>query len=149
MFYRWQNRQPESIALRVKTELGVHLATLAQVLTFVTLQKWQIKINPACFDERGFSGKRLLFNRQLPTVLKTKRMKTNPNAPARPGAEFYDEKQIGSYEGLTIRQHFASMAMQGLLANDEIVPNVEGYEYCALISVKVADALIDALNKEA
>lgn len=56
--------------------------------------------------------------------------------------------------GLTIRQHFAAMAMQGLVANSEhrkwykkesyLMP----YEIYAEQAVDLADALIKELNKQ-
>lgn len=46
--------------------------------------------------------------------------------------------------GLTIREHFAALAMQGLLSN----PNHSGVAYEAIIAVEAADALIAELNKE-
>jgi hypothetical protein len=47
--------------------------------------------------------------------------------------------------GLTKREYFAAMAMQGLLANP-IAPETE-YEDNMLFAVQHADALIDQLNK--
>lgn len=61
------------------------------------------------------------------------------------------------YSGLTIRQQFASMAMQGLCASglygnpmaqkqlEEVGATIE--QGLALASVKISDALIRALNK--
>jgi len=46
-------------------------------------------------------------------------------------------------DGLTKREHFAAMALQGLLASD-VRDNPEGF---ATYSVKAADALIKELNK--
>lgn len=63
---------------------------------------------------------------------------------------------IPSYEntsiegGLTIRQEFAAMAMQGLFSSmnrDDFPPNLENVEYCAKLGVTAADALIKELNK--
>ncbi len=49
----------------------------------------------------------------------------------------------GGFEerGLTIRQYFAAMAMQGLLANSDYQTNISDG------AVKCADALIAELNK--
>ena len=49
--------------------------------------------------------------------------------------------------GLTKREYFAAMALQGYLAS---VPTdtIERPEYAASHAVKYADALIDELNKE-
>ena len=54
-----------------------------------------------------------------------------------------------SYGGLTIRQQFAAMAMQGILSscdpdNNPFISPVD----CAVQSVKCADALINELNKQ-
>ena len=46
--------------------------------------------------------------------------------------------------GLTKREYFAAMAMQGVLAN----PNYNGdYKHLSVVSVKVADALLAELEK--
>lgn len=52
--------------------------------------------------------------------------------------------------GLSIRQHFASMAMSGILTNSEMVNDKDdrSVEWTAVASVKFADALIAELNKE-
>jgi hypothetical protein len=47
--------------------------------------------------------------------------------------------------GLTKREIFAAMAMQGLMAN---IDPVNHKDYIAENSVKIADALIKELNKE-
>jgi hypothetical protein len=54
------------------------------------------------------------------------------------------------WEGITIRQHFAAMAMQGILSNPKVMDEVDWhYDVDAVVknSVFVADALIDQLNK--
>lgn len=55
-----------------------------------------------------------------------------------------------SYGGLTKREYFAAMALQGLLAHDPVV-SIHGEESLgermANWSVVYADALIEALNK--
>lgn len=59
-------------------------------------------------------------------------------------------KQFLNYEtGLTIRQQFAAMAMQGLMAvnNKGEQGWDEGVISAAKISVQMADALITALNQ--
>ena len=48
--------------------------------------------------------------------------------------------------GLTKREYFAAMAMQGYLANTNIGGNYLPIEH-AIDSVKLADALIKALNE--
>ena len=53
-------------------------------------------------------------------------------------------------EGLTKREYFAAMAMQGLLStNGSYFPDTQFMgELAAKASVKYADALINALNEE-
>lgn len=58
--------------------------------------------------------------------------------------------------GLTVREHFAAMAMQGHLANIETLRALSQdkspnglFELTAKAAVEMADALIEALNKEA
>jgi len=54
-------------------------------------------------------------------------------------------------QGLTKREYFAAMAMQGLLSlyddKNGIFPNQENANYMAYLSVTSADALIESLNK--
>lgn len=57
-------------------------------------------------------------------------------------------------KGLTIRQHFAAMAMSGMLSNATLidilnkqVPLKEHHTFLAEASVEQADALIAELNK--
>lgn len=68
--------------------------------------------------------------------------KTNQNDPINT-TEYY-----GNYEstGLTKREYFAAMAMQGFLSN----PNSHSFskKEFAISSVEMADALIKELNKE-
>lgn len=74
------------------------------------------------------------------------------NEPAMPTLE-QSANGVGywnTYHGLTIRQHFAAMAMQGLCAVDnkgEFDNLQASAEYAAKLSVKYADALIAELNK--
>lgn len=67
-------------------------------------------------------------------------MKTNPNDSATgfPG-EFILEV------GLTKREEFAKAALQGLLADSRIHDECSAF---AGVAVKMADALIEALNKD-
>jgi hypothetical protein len=73
--------------------------------------------------------------------------KLKPENPAFPlGVEYSDIDE----QGLTIRQHFAAMAMQGMLSclNVQDFPSNEiNIKYCAALSVIAADALIAELNK--
>lgn len=48
------------------------------------------------------------------------------------------------FEGLTKREYFAGLAMQGLAARGAYIPTVNAAE----AAVKMADALIEALNKD-
>lgn len=76
-------------------------------------------------------------------------MKTKPNAPISP--IYSDMAPVGfqcqeGYNGLTIRQHFAGLAMQGFRANPDYSQTHP--DNIANLSVQSADALIEALNKE-
>lgn len=51
------------------------------------------------------------------------------------------------YAGISKREYFAAMALQGLLTNPHTIPNKEGYEYASSLAVKSADALLDQLEK--
>lgn len=67
-----------------------------------------------------------------------------------PGIEYYDERPIASHPGLTKRELFAAMAMQGILAADlnwsDVPPKTIPQELSNL-AVRYADALIAALNE--
>ena len=52
------------------------------------------------------------------------------------------------HEGLTKREYFAAMAMQGWVAGGYMTNSVDGRALAAERSVIHADALIEALNKE-
>ena len=65
--------------------------------------------------------------------------KTHPNQGA-----FASMSQFNKQTGLTKREYFAAMAMQGLLANTKN----SFYERVANDALDAADALINALNKE-
>jgi hypothetical protein len=66
-----------------------------------------------------------------------KKVKTEPNEPINPIV--YDT--IIRHSGLTKREYFAAMALQGLLANNN------NYVYSVISAVKFANDLIDELNK--
>ena len=59
----------------------------------------------------------------------------------------------GVQDGLTKREYFAAKAMQGLLSNSEWMREYKGEKYLmetdilAEVSVKIADKLIKALNR--
>jgi hypothetical protein len=66
-------------------------------------------------------------------------MKTNPN-----DVVTYNEN-INFGRGLTKREYFAALLMQGMLANSANVTDARGFAFSAAV---YADALIEALNKE-
>jgi ABC-type protease/lipase transport system fused ATPase/permease subunit len=71
---------------------------------------------------------------------------TNPNDSATGFA--WSADQTGT-SGLTKREYFAAMAMQGILANRWSMENVNlSDEEKAYMSVNMADALINALNTQ-
>jgi len=81
-------------------------------------------------------------------------MKTSPDSPAFGFSEtdYFEEQPIGStsYPGLTKREYFAVMAMQGQLAGEDFMPeNQRPPDLQAALAVRHADALIAALNAEA
>lgn len=65
-------------------------------------------------------------------------MKTLPNDLAYPSREDFNEL------GLTKREYFAAMAMQGLMTHDS---KDLSYDYLTKIAVLYADVLIVELNK--
>jgi hypothetical protein len=67
-------------------------------------------------------------------------MKINPDDPATGWAA---SNYTNYNQGLTIRTHIATMAMQGLLAN----PNNQIVDHIINTSVLFADALIKKLNE--
>jgi len=78
-------------------------------------------------------------------------MKIDPNAPAFAAATCGDWNQ-----GISIRAHFASIAMQGMLANHDLVRVAEAVcrkqsliasDFIAVLAVIQSDALINELNK--
>jgi len=79
-------------------------------------------------------------------------MKTNPNELVSAYGYIGEDEYFDSKGGLTKREHFASMALQGLLSMYDsevgIVPNDSNSEYMARVAVKAADHLIAELNKE-
>lgn len=75
---------------------------------------------------------------------------TNPNDLAYPIVHQSPEREFETqfHNGLTKREYFAAMAMQGILSNS---PDWEDSDRClkwvSESSAKYADALIEALNK--
>ena len=70
-------------------------------------------------------------------------MHTNKYDPAFPTHDYFDEKLTGIVPGLTKREYFAAMALQGLLANSGLNDNPDD----AKTAVEIADALIARLNQ--
>ena len=69
-------------------------------------------------------------------------MKIDPNEPANSIVA-----TDGSYYlGITKREYFAALAMQGYCSNNAL--NIHEFETVAELFVNQADALIEALNKE-
>jgi len=69
----------------------------------------------------------------------------NPHDPAFPSAELFSDGSInGMNRGLTIRAHFAGLAMQAILPCQETTVSDQ---QLASWSVELADALIAELNK--
>ena len=70
------------------------------------------------------------------------KQKTNPDEPIQP-EEYDNNYRYYKSNGLTKREYFAAMALQGLLATNSTTT----IEYYAIDAVRIADALIDELNK--
>lgn len=78
-------------------------------------------------------------------------MKTNPNEPINPVELQHQDhemlaKDYGQFKGLTKREYFAAMAMQGLLVNGMQL-GMTHEEEISKQAVVYADALISELNK--
>lgn len=63
--------------------------------------------------------------------------------------QMHDRGFLKSTSGLSKREHFASMAMQGFLSQsrEDMPPNTATIEYYVNASVKSADLLVEALNR--
>lgn len=78
------------------------------------------------------------------------------DSSAFPTPDFYDGQQVGSTEGLTKRELFAAMALQGLLSSlrweasypDFIWENKGHVSDFPFTAVEMADRLIQALNSD-
>lgn len=70
---------------------------------------------------------------------------TNPNESAFPEVREQPQYNKHSY-GLTKREYFASLAMQGLLSNSDYTRLSQ--KVTAIYAVEMADALIKELNEE-
>lgn len=70
---------------------------------------------------------------------------SKPNDPVfAVGCGKHDISECGCYAGITTREYFAGMAMQGILSCGSIASD----ELIATTSVGVADALIAELNRQ-
>lgn len=70
-------------------------------------------------------------------------VKTNSAADAFPVTTYYNEQPIDCSDGLTKREFFAALALQGLLANSKCWE-----DHAPRVAVLCADRLIEALNAE-
>jgi len=75
----------------------------------------------------------------------------NGNTPINP-TEIYSERgfKIGKYDGLTKREYFASLAMQGMLSNSSLVKSIntrDGIEILSETSLIFADEILKQLDK--
>lgn len=70
-------------------------------------------------------------------------MRTEPNEPMNPLPSLRSLSE--GYNGLTKREYFAGLAMQGLCACSTVEADNDYLTFC---SVKIADKLIEALNKQ-
>lgn len=65
--------------------------------------------------------------------------------PAFPATEYFDEKPIGLYSGMTLRDWFAGQALIGLISAVDIkYPKLTGY---ASRAYEVADAMLEQREK--
>lgn len=74
--------------------------------------------------------------KQLVNKQNMENKETKANEPA------YPNKFVPILYGLTKREYFAAMALQGLLANNKVE-----HKYCVISAVEYADDLIEELNK--
>lgn len=71
---------------------------------------------------------------------------SNANEPINP----VQDSQTHVYWGLTKREYFAAMAMQGLLANPYLHNDADfDLDHAADVSVRASDALLKKLNPDA
>jgi len=68
----------------------------------------------------------------------------NDYQPLKDGQKTGYEVKFG---GLTKREHFAAMVLQGMYSNNGLVDQWDCENIMALNAVKAADALLEALNK--
>lgn len=72
----------------------------------------------------------------------------NENSPAFPETEYYDEKPIGQIPGLTKREYFAAKALQGMLANPEIMKDARNFPIMTDGILSIVDELLTQLSKQ-
>lgn len=72
---------------------------------------------------------------------------TNPDHLAHPVGGCFTDEEPGLFQGLTKREHFAALAMQGLCADRHHEDTQAHPKYIALLAVECAEALIAELNK--
>lgn len=72
---------------------------------------------------------------------------TNPQDNAFPTPEFYEERYVGCSNGLTKREYFAALALQGLLAQHEITP-ATSIKLLVARAAAAADELVEQLNSK-
>jgi len=74
---------------------------------------------------------------------------TNPNDSVDRGLAYNREtgKFNGLHKGLTKREYFAAIAMQGMLAYGSRPYTPKGWAELATDAIKSSDALIEALNQ--
>ena len=75
----------------------------------------------------------------------------NADKPIHPASVAKNNVNLGKFEGLTKREYFATLAMQGLIANAVLIHNqaLDALD-CAWVSeksVQVADRLLTELEK--
>ncbi len=73
-----------------------------------------------------------------------------PSESAFPATIYFDETPIDCHPGLTKREYFAAMALQGLIAQapGSIYVGRQAIQVHPDIAVQYADMLIAALNRE-
>lgn len=72
---------------------------------------------------------------------------SNANEPAMPSKYTYHDSRGGEsvefYQGLTKREHYEGLAMQGYIAGNEV-----SIDHIPDLSIKAADALLKAQEKQ-
>lgn len=64
------------------------------------------------------------------------------------GTDAINNSEQGPQDGLTKREYFAAIAMQGIVSNQSLIDDAVNWDWLAENSVQAADALIKALNKQ-